>query len=221
MRRLSALSASLLALTGLTVPMAPAAQAASCEGTYTIAVGGTWDNDSKIWTGNVTQRVGYNATPAPASPPTGYHVREGTNELNRLIRNQRNACPGQHVKALGYSLGAAVVHTWVTENWRTIDNVNAVLVADPKRPAGPGNAGVAAHPLVAPFVGFPLAHADDFYGDIPTVSICTNDLICDINASSGLPGYLWGGNHGAYSFNVDHYSNDGNGTWYNGQFYPR
>jgi predicted alpha/beta-fold hydrolase len=58
-----------------------------------------------------------------AAPATT--TRQGVNELNRLIRDHRNACPGQHVKAVGFSLGAAVVHTWVTENWQTFDNVNA------------------------------------------------------------------------------------------------
>ncbi|WP_433334089.1 cutinase family protein [Spirillospora sp. CA-294931] len=216
MRRLSALLAGLVALAGLTLVTAPAAQAAPCEGTYTIVVGGTGDNDSNhaYWTGNISQRVGYPAV------PTGWNARQGVNELNRLIRDQRNACPSQHVKAIGFSLGAAVVHTWVTENWQTIDDVNAVLIADPKRAAGPGHPGAAAHPLVAPVVGFPLAGADNYFGDIPTVTICTNDIICDANAASGLPGYLWEGKHGNYNFNVDAYSNDGRGQWFNGVYIP-
>ncbi|MFD4252364.1 cutinase family protein [Amycolatopsis thermoflava] len=209
-------------LTGLAVGAAaylvasPVAQAAPCEGTYTIVVGGTGDNDSDdpYWQGNISQRVGYPAI------PVGINARQGVDELNRLIRDQRNACPGQHVKAVGFSLGAAVVHTWVTENWPTIDNVNAVLIADPKRAAGPGNAGAAAHPLVAPVVGAPLAGADDFFGDIPTLTLCTDDIICDANAASGLPGYLWEGRHGNYNFNVDVYSDDAHGQWFNGVYIP-
>ncbi|MGW4589374.1 cutinase family protein [Amycolatopsis thermoflava] len=209
-------------LTGLAVGAAaylvasPVAQAAPCEGTYTIVVGGTGDNDSDdpYWQGNISQRVGYPAI------PVGINARQGVDELNRLIRDQRNACPGQHVKAVGFSLGAAVVHTWVTENWPTIDNVNAVLIADPKRAAGPGNAGAAAHPLVAPVVGAPLAGADDFFGDIPTLTLCTDDIICDANAASGLPGYLWEGRHGNYNFNVDVYSDDARGQWFNGVYIP-
>ena len=54
------------------------------------------------------------------------------NELNRLIRDQRAACPSQHAKAIGFSEGAAVVHIWVTENWQTFGNVNAVLISDPE-----------------------------------------------------------------------------------------
>ncbi|WP_435582601.1 cutinase family protein [Amycolatopsis thermoflava] len=209
-------------LTGLAVGAAaylvasPVAQAAPCEGTYTIVVGGTGDNDSDdpYWQGNISQRVGYPAI------PVGINARQGVDELNRLIRDQRNACPGQHVKAVGFSLGAAVVHTWVTENWPTIDNVNAVLIADPKRAAGPGNAGAAAHPLVAPVVGAPLAGADDFFGDIPTLTLCTDDIICDADAASGLPGYLWEGRHGNYNFNVDVYSDDARGQWFNGVYIP-
>ncbi|WP_435120965.1 cutinase family protein [Amycolatopsis thermoflava] len=209
-------------LTGLAVGAAaylvasPVAQAAPCEGTYTIVVGGTGDNDSDdpYWQGNISQRVGYPAI------PVSINARQGVDELNRLIRDQRNACPGQHVKAVGFSLGAAVVHTWVTENWPTIDNVNAVLIADPKRAAGPGNAGAAAHPLVAPVVGAPLAGADDFFGDIPTLTLCTDDIICDANAASGLPGYLWEGRHGNYNFNVDVYSDDARGQWFNGVYIP-
>ncbi|WP_020386807.1 cutinase family protein [Kribbella catacumbae] len=217
MKKSAALLAGLLlAAAGGYVVAAPAAQAAGCEGTYTIVVGGTGDNDSNApyWQGNISQRVGY-----PAQP-IGHNARQGVNELNRLIRDQRNACPDQHVKAVGFSLGAAVVHTWVTENWPTIDNVNAVLIADPKRAAGPGSAGAAAHPLVAPVVGAPLAGADNFFGDIPTLTLCTDDVICDANATSGLPGYLWEGKHGNYNFNVDVYSDDASGQWFNGVYIP-
>ena len=216
MKKLAALLAGLLvAGAGVYVFAVPAAQAAECGGTYTIIVGGTGDNDSNApyWSGSINQRVGY-----PAQP-IGYNARQGVNELNRLIRDQRNACPDQHVKALGFSLGAAVVHTWVTENHETIDNVNAVLIADPKRAAGPGNAGAAAHPAVAPVVGAPLAGADNFFGDIPVLTLCTDDIICDADAASGLPGYFTG-KHGNYNFNVDVYSDDARGQWFNGVFIP-
>lgn len=214
MKRISAVLVGALAATGLCLAGPSAAQAAPCEGTYTIIVGGTGDNNSNhgYWTGAISQRVGY-----PAQP-TGANARAGVNELNRLISDQRKACPDQHVKAMGFSLGAAVVHTWVTENWQAFDNVNAVLIADPKRAPGPGNAGVAGHPVAAA-VGAPLVGVDNFFGDIPTVTICTDDVICDANANSGVPGYFTG-KHGNYSFNVDDYSNDGTGQWFNGVHHP-
>ncbi|NEE23821.1 cutinase, partial [Streptomyces sp. SID7499] len=71
-----------------------ATAAAPCEGTYTIVVGGTgssWDKDG--FTGNIQQHVGY-----PTAIPNGASARAGVNELNRLVRDQRAACPNQHVK---------------------------------------------------------------------------------------------------------------------------
>ena len=68
-------------------------------------------------------------------------------------------------------------------------------------------------------MGAPLYGSDRNFGDIPTVSICTNDVICDSAAPSGWIGYLTGA-HGNYSFNVDDYSDDGNGQWFNGVFMP-
>jgi cutinase len=54
------------------------------------------------------------------------------------------------------------------------------------------------------------------------VTICTDDVICDSTAASGWIGYAATPSaHMNYSFNVDDYSNDGNGQWFNGQFIPR
>ena len=213
MKRLAAMVVAVVASAGaLAVVDAPAAQAAQCGGTYTIVVGGFNDPTSSIFTGNVSQRVGYSAQ------LTGASAREGVNELNRLIRDQRNLCPGQHAKAIGFSEGAAVVHTWVSENWQTFDNVNAVLIADPKRAAGPGASGLAGQ-WYSGVVGPPLAGADASFGNIPTVTICTDDVICDSTAASGWLGYP--GKHMNYDFNVDVYSNDANGQWFNGEFIPR
>ncbi|GAA2964767.1 DUF3253 domain-containing protein [Streptomyces enissocaesilis] len=136
---MTAALAGLLLTAGLSVTQASTAQAATapCGGTYTIVVGGTgssWHNDN--FTGGIQQHVGY-----PTQIPNGASARACVNELNRLVRDQRAACPGQHVKMGGYSLGAAVVHIWITENWQTFDNVNAILIADPKRQAGPGANG--------------------------------------------------------------------------------
>src|SRR5688500_17129773 len=129
-RKLVAAAALVVATIGA-VATGPPAGAAPCGGTYTIVVGGFNDPNSMVFTGNVSQRVGYSAALNSQS------VREGVNELNRLIRDQRRACPFQHAKVIGYSEGAAVAHIWVSENWATFDNVNAVLISDPKRKGGP------------------------------------------------------------------------------------
>ncbi|MDD9370778.1 MAG: cutinase family protein [Acidimicrobiales bacterium] len=210
-RTLVAAIALSAAVTG-SIAAAPPAGAASCVGTYTIVVGGLGDGASTIFGGGVDQRVGYSAELNSAS------ARAGVNELNRLIRDQRRACPFQHAKVVGYSEGAAVAHIWVSENWATFDNVNAVLISDPKRRGGPGTDGLAGQ-FYAAVMGAPLYGADRNFGDIPTVSICTNDVICDSAAPSGWIGYLTGA-HGKYSFNVDDYSDDGNGQWFNGVFIP-
>jgi cutinase len=114
-RKFAILLAGVLVSTGLSMVASPAAQAASCDGTYTIVVGGFNDTTSSIFTGNVSQRVGYSAALNSQS------ARQGVDELNRLIRDQRWACPSQHAKVVGFSEGAAVAHIWVTENWRRSD----------------------------------------------------------------------------------------------------
>lgn len=212
-KRLFASVAALLVPLGLSIIVAPTAQAASCAGTYTIVVGGLNDPNSTIFTGNVSQRVGYSAQLSSQS------AREGVNELNRLIRDQRAACPSQHAKAIGFSEGAAVVHIWVTENWQTFGNVNAVLISDPKRKGPPRGNGLAGQ-WYSGIVGPPLVGVDRFFGNIPTVSLCTNDVICDGAAPSGWIGYARGDHVNNYNFNVDVYSNDGNGQWFDGVFMP-
>ncbi|SEP00192.1 cutinase family protein [Amycolatopsis saalfeldensis] len=219
MRRLAAVLAGLLMSAGIVLVGAPSASAASCDGTYTIVVGGFTDRDSTIFSGaGISQRVGYSAELNSQS------ARQGVDELNRLIRNQRAACPGQHVKAVGFSEGAAVLHIWVTENWKTFGNVNAVLIADPKRDphglGGPGLAGQAPSVIFGPIVGYPLVGVDSFFGNIPTVSLCTDDIICDEAAASGWIGYAQHKHTENYNFNVDVYSDNGVGQWFNGQYFP-
>lgn len=218
MRKTAAFAAALLLSGGLATAAAPAANAASCDGTYTIVVGGFTDRDSMIFTGGISQRVGYSAEVNSQS------ARQGVDELNRLIRDQRAACPDQHAKAIGFSEGAAVVHIWVTENWQTFGNVNAVLIADPKRDpnglGGPGLAGQAPSVIFGPIVGYPLAGVDRYFGNVPTVSLCTDDIICDEGAASGWIGYAQHKHVDNYNFNVDVYSDDGVGQWFNGQYFP-
>ena len=218
MRRISALLAGLVISAGLALAVAPAAYAASCDGTYTIVVGGFTDRDSTIFRGNVSQRVGYSAEVNSQS------ARQGVDELNKLIRNHRAACPGQHAKVVGFSEGAAVAHIWVTENWKSFGNVNAVLIADPKREpnglGGNGLAGQAPSKAFGPIVGPPLVGVDRFFGNVPTVSLCADDIICDELAPSGWIGYAQQKHTHNYDFNVDAYSNNGVGQWFNGKYFP-
>jgi cutinase len=180
--------------------------------TWTIVVGGFNDPNGTVFKGGVDEVIQYSAQ------LSGVSAREGVDKLNAAVRAHQAANPGQHIKVIGYSEGAAVVHTWASENSGTVDNVNTVLISDPKRQGGPGTAGLSGHP-VAGVVGAPLSGSDSNFGDIPTVSVCTNDTICDTSAPSGIPGYLSGA-HGNYSFNVDDYSDNGDGQIFNGQHIP-
>lgn len=211
-RKTTAAMTALLVVTGLVAVPTPA-QAAPCEGTYTIVVGGTgsrWWNDG--FTGNIQQHVGY-----PTDIPDGASARAGVNELNRLVRDQRAVCGGQHVKMVGYSLGAAVVHIWVTENWQTFGNVNAVLIADPKRKAPPGLDGGSVP--FGGFVGPPLAGADRFFGNVPVKSICHWDYVCD--ESAGIWTYPHNHvNNYPHDFNVDHHNDSAHEQWWNGAWHP-
>jgi cutinase len=212
-RRTSTLLACLLATAGLSLVTGPAAHAtAPCDGTYSIAVGGTgstWNNDGFY---NVTQHVGYDAR-----FPTGANARTGVNELNRLVRDQRAACPGQHVKMMGYSLGAAVVHVWVSENWQTFDNVNAILVADPKRQGPPGANG-SGEPFGG-IIGFPLAGTDRNFGNVPVKTICNWDYICDASADPTQYPKAHMENY-PNDWDGDHHNDNANEMWFNGAWYP-
>lgn len=212
-KRTTAALAGLLLTTGLSVALESSAQAAaSCEGTYTIAVSGTGNwLSGPHFAGNVHHHLVY-----PNVIPNGASAQAGVNELDRVAREQRNACPNQHIKIGGYSLGAAVVHIWVTNNWRTFDNVNAVLVSDPKRQGPPGANGGAVP--FAGIVGAPLAGADKNFGDIPVKTICDQDYVCD--ESAGIWTYPL--NHIRYDYdrNMNNHNDTANEVWYNGAWYP-
>lgn len=173
------------------------AQASPCTGTWSIVVGGFTGGaqDSSQLTGN--QRVGYN-TLDPIS---------GKNEINRLFWQHRNQCPKDHIKLVGHSEGAALVHSWVTSN-QGAKNANAVLLADPKRWApGKGEGGVAQY---GGFLGYPLAGVDDWFGAFPTLSVCRwDDGICTVGA--GPNGYV-SGHHSWYDMDAAHYGNNARGN---------
>lgn len=193
---------------GIVVPMlsAPVAIADSCVDSWSIVVGGakvswttgTWE-DSSYLAGD--QRVGYETL-----NPFG-----GLVELDRLINEHRNECPDDHIKLLGHSEGAGIIHAWVTAH-NGYGNISAVLLADPKRIAGPGGPGLSSSHF-APLIGYPLAGVDDWFGDIPVLEVCNHDdIVC--NAEAGWYGYLFTGAHGRYNGDADTYSDWDSGVWF-------
>jgi cutinase len=204
-RTASFLAAAAVAVTAIAVPfLAPdaPARADDCTGTWSIGVGGFrigldgfGENSSYL---AVNQPVGYNS----ADPMSGL------NELNRLFWQHRDACPEDHVKLIGHSEGAGIIHAWVTAN-QGVENANAILLSDPKRAAGPGSAGLANNPLGV-LLGYPLAGVDANFGDFPVLSVCQHDdVIC--NEEAGWYGYWFAGAHGRYNFDANAY-----GDWDSG-----
>ncbi|MCA1839737.1 MAG: cutinase [Actinobacteria bacterium] len=196
----------------------PEAHGDDCVGSWSMVVGGfqaglgydllpSAAQDSWYMTGN--QRVGYNSID-PVS---------GINEVDRLYWQHRDSCPGDHIKLVGHSMGAAIVHAWVTAHPDAVDT-NAVLLADPKRVAGPGDSGLSGDPL-AGVLGYPLAGVDDQFGNVPVLTVCNggsldvfrNDQICD--KSSGWAGYFAGA-HQRYDMNAFNY-----GDWDSGVVYSQ
>ncbi|WP_067690116.1 cutinase family protein [Nocardia jejuensis] len=203
MRRATALFAALLlaALLSITYATSPKAHADVCTGDWAIGIGGLGDNSSSVFVAFVDQPMGYNSLD-PMS---------GLNELNRLFWSHRDQCPGDHIRLIGHSEGAGILHAWVTAH-QDADNANAILLADPKRVAGPGWGGLASTPGSG-IIGYPLAGVDDWFGGFPVLTVCNHDdQICD--TSAGWWGYLFGGAHNRYDFNVWDYGDWDSGVWY-------
>lgn len=182
------LSAALLAAGVATTAAAgaPAAIADDCTGTWSIGIGGFMaggGQDSGYM--GVNQRVGYNT----------YDPASGVREIDRLFWSHRDQCPGDHIKIIGHSEGAAITHAWVTDN-QSADNVNVVLLADPKMWSY-GGSGMSRE---LGFLGWPVAGNDDWFGNVPVLSICRwNDHVC--RADSDWGGYL-NGAHNDYPMNA-------------------
>ncbi|MRH91739.1 cutinase family protein [Nocardia sp. SYP-A9097] len=203
MRRATALFAAFLLaiLFSISYVASPAAKADDCLGDWAIGIGGLGDNSSSIFAPFVNQPVGYNS----ADPMSGL------NELDRLFWSHRNQCPGDHIRVIGHSEGAGIVHAWVTAH-QGVDNANAILLSDPKRAPGPGWGGLSSTPGSG-IVGYPLAGVDDWFGGFPVLTVCNrDDQICD--TSAGWWGYLFGGAHSRYDFNVWDYGDWDSGVWY-------
>lgn len=206
-----ALSASLLpAITGAGVSTADP----GCKPTYTFGVGG-FTVDTTTFPPDLGQPSLY----IPSDQPVGYNsidILDGVRELDRLFNEYRGRCQGSHIKILGHSGGAAVVHVWVSRN-KHATNITAILAADPKRPAGPGGPGLAGHLLAAPldWIGFfrGASGTDADYGTVPVLTICNDgDWVCNLDA--GPEGYATTHVHGNYDLNPWNYPNFISGQWY-------
>ncbi|MCM6778236.1 cutinase family protein [Nocardia sp. CDC159] len=182
------------------------ARPAPCRGSWSLGVGGfTFGlstggrQDSRYMVAD--EHVEYNT----------FQPKSGVREVNRLFWAHRRACPDDHIKLIGHSEGAAVVHAWVSAHQR-VANADAVLIADPKRAAGPGGPGLAAT-IITFLVGEPLVGTDANFGAFPVLSVCNrDDVVCNINA--GWSGYLIRNAHGAYHLDAAHYPDNASGTWY-------
>lgn len=170
-------------------------------GTWSIGIGGSGDNTPSIFLPYVDQPVGYN----PLDPISAL------NEIDRLFWLHRSECPFDHIRLIGHSEGAAILHAWITAN-QNVANTNAILLSDPKRAPGPGSGGLSSIPGNW-LIGYPLAGVDDWFGTVPVLTVCNHDdQICDISA--GWWGYVTAGAHERYDFNVWDYGNWDSGVWY-------
>ena len=180
----------------LLVLAAPVASADSCSGHYSVGIGGWGSGDSSMFT-TVDQKVIYNSWTDPD---------DGLAGLDRIVTGHRAQCPADHITEIGYSEGAALVHVWETTH-PNFARANAILLADLKRAAGPGSAGVMS---IGGAFGYPLSGVDADFGTIPTLSVCNGrDGMC--NAIAGPIGYTEGA-HADYDFDVRHYSDSGKGV---------
>src|SRR5690606_23769168 len=208
MRRIATLAAAAaLAVSSLILaPVTAQAGGPSCDGSWSMGVGG--------FVVSLSHGTGQPSTYMGVDQPVGYNGLNpvgGLRELDRLYWQHRNRCPGDHVKILGHSMGAAIVHTWVSEH-RYEPRVSAVLLSDPKRAAGPGSDGLAGNSLNF-VVGYPLAGTDANFGIVPVLSVCNSaDVVC--NEVAGWHGYLFTGAHTNYSADADDYPDNASGVWF-------
>lgn len=205
MRKLLSTAAALALFLGVTVVTSAQASATPCYpvwsvglGGFTISGPGITGEDSRYL--DVNQPVGHNS----ADP------QSGINELTRLINLHRAQCPHDHILVLGHSEGALVAHVWASRAG-SFPNLNMVLIADPKRPAGPGGPGFSAVPPLS-WLPYPYSGADNLFGDIPVLEIChPTDHVC--NSDSDWNGYF-NGVHNAYDFHARDYSTTETGLRY-------
>lgn len=201
MRRATALLAGLLIT--ILFPIAPAmisqAGADSCTGTWTIGIGGG-DSLQSAFAPYADRVIIYSSADSMSA----------IDELDRLFWSHRTQCPADHIRLIGHSQGAALLHAWITAH-QDVTNANAILLADPKRAPGPGEGGLSATPGNR-LLGYPLAGVDDWFGSVPVLTVCNHDdPICDTSAD--WQGYAEGA-HDRYNFDVNDYGNGDSGVWY-------
>ena len=207
--RLAAVAATLvLAAAGIVlgVPQAFAGGPAGvvCDGETSVGVGGlyvalngTYENSAYI---GADVAVGYDSL----------NPGQGLANLGYTVDMLRAECPADHLKLVGHSEGAALVHAWVSAH-PFAENVSAVLISDPKRVAGPGWAGLADVPG-AWLVGYPLAGVDANFGAVPVLNVCRHDdMVC--NTQAGWFGYFTGA-HTSYNYSPDAYPDYASGIWF-------
>lgn len=200
-KKLAARLAVIAGLVGATIalPLAsPTASANPCVGSWSIGIGGLAippHQDSGYMGTN--HRVVYNS----------WDANEGLGRLNADIWHHRNVCPDDHIEVVAHSGGAAIAHAWVSAN-QDFPNANAVLIADPKKAAGPGGNGMSA---LGGFLGYPLAGTDANFGSFPVLTLCRwDDWVCNLDAPWGLSHI--NGSHGAYSMNAWDYDDWSSGV---------
>ena len=192
---------SALVAAGFVVPMvalAPTASAYNCAPTWVVGVGGFnggWQDSLYIV---ANEHVQYDSNNAIA----------GLDRLRFIMNVHREVCPNDHIKMVGHSQGAGIVHQWVEEN-QWYPNANAILLADPKMHEWPGGDGFSRELW---WMGYPMAGNDDWFGNFPTATLCQwRDHIC--RADSDWNGYF-SGVHTWYDFNGFNY-----GNWEDGAVY--
>lgn len=206
MKSLALALSAVLAVVSIYFAAPATAAPASCTGDYSIGVGGlkaslfsgTWEDSSYVY---ADQRIGYDSM----------NPMQGLNNLAAAYTAHRAECPADHVTLIGHSEGAGIVHAWVSTH-QDATNTNAVLIADPKRAAGPGTAGLASIPG-SWIIGYPLAGVDADFGTVPVLSVCHwDDVIC--NVGTGWYGYVVAGSHLDYDFYASDYPDDASGVWF-------
>ena len=189
------------------VTTAPA-RAATCPVTMTFAVGGTDNGDSVDVPGirgtHITP-IQYPGSLAPLGNIGGDDsVARGEHALDTAARAYRSQCPDTHIEVVGHSQGALVAGN-VRDQWTNDpamrDNVNIVLVSDPRA----DNGAMSQLPSIVP--GFTHTGPRP-QSPIPTSSVChDNDAICNIGNPLNNPGHAIGSAigylTGAHDYSVD------------------